>query len=200
MAETMRIIKRYKNRRLYDTEDSRTMTQKDLAELVRQGVEVRVVDIASGEDITLAVLSRIVTAEAPKWGNLKQSTELFRKMITLGGNKSMGILKNTILASIGAFHVTKDKAETIIDELIKRGELDKSDRKQAVMELLERAEKSTAEFKDKVAEGAGRAQKEVTTMVKKLNLINKDDLKALETKVDKLSKVIAKLEKKLDEK
>ena len=59
----------------------------------------------------------------------------------------MSLLKNTVLASIGALHVTKDKAEKIIDDLIRRGELDKSDRKKAVMELLEKAEKSTTDFR-----------------------------------------------------
>ncbi len=194
----MRIIKRYSNRRLYDTTDSRTITQSHLASMVREGADVKIVDTASGRDITLAVLGRIMISEAPRWGDRRQTKEVFSKLIMAGGEKSMSILKNTVLASIGAFQVTKARAEKIIDDLIKKGDLDKSKRKQAVMELLDKAEKSTSQLKERVFKEAGRAQQEVTGLVKKLNLAKQSDVKKLEAKMDKLAKLIKKLEKKLD--
>ena len=194
----MRIIKRYSNRRLYDTTDSRTITQSHLASMVREGADVKILDTASGRDITLAVLGRIMISEAPRWGDRRQTKEVFSKLIMVGGEKSMSILKNTVLASIGAFQVTKAKAEKVIDDLIKKGDLDKSKRKQAVMELLDKAEESTSQLKEKVLKEAGRAQQEVTGAVKKLNLARQSDMKKLETKVDKLAKQLKKLEKKLD--
>jgi polyhydroxyalkanoate synthesis repressor PhaR len=199
----MRLIKRYSNRRLYDTETSRTLTHAELADLIRDGVEVKVVDSATGKDITVAVLGRIVLAEAPTWGDMKKSKELFTKIIAIGGSKSMSILKNTVLASIGAFHVTKEKAEKIIDDLIKKGELDESQRKKAVMELLEKAEKSTAGFREKVSKEVGKAQQEISRIAKELKeykLVKRGDLEKLEEKIDKLSQAVAKLEKHLAEK
>ncbi|MDH3892173.1 MAG: phasin family protein [candidate division Zixibacteria bacterium] len=194
----MRVIKRYSNRRLYDTSESRTLTQMDLANLVRSGIDLKVVDTSSGRDITMAVLGRIIISEAPRWSDKQQTKELFSKIIMIGGEKSMSILKNTILASIGAIHVTRAKAEKIIDDLIKKGELDKSSRKQAVMELLEKAESSTSKLKDRVAKEAGRAQHEVTSLVKRLNLAKQSDMKKVEAKVDKLAKQMRLLQKKLD--
>ncbi len=44
-------VKKYSNRRLYDTSDSRYITLEDLAEKVRQGEDVRVVDAKTGEDL-----------------------------------------------------------------------------------------------------------------------------------------------------
>lgn len=199
----MRVIKRYSNRRLYDTETSRTLTQADLASLIKGGVEVRVVDSATGKDVSLMVLGRIVLAEASSWGDVKQSKELFTTIIELGGKKSMSILKNTVLASIGVIQVTKAKAEKIIDDLIKRGELDKSDRKKAVMELLDKAEKSTAGIREKISKEAGKAQKEISRLAKEVRdykLIKRSDLQKIETKLDKLTKVVASLEKQLAEK
>jgi len=191
--KAMRVIKRYSNRRLYDTEASRTLTQADLASLIKNGIEVRVVDSATGKDISLAVLGKIVLSEASSWGNVKQSKELFTTIIELGGKKSMSILKNTVLASIGAFHVTKDKAEKIIDDLIKKGELDESDRKKAIME-------STAGIREKISKEAGKAQKEISKLIKELKdykLVKRSDIQNLETKVDKLTKAVAGLEKQL---
>jgi polyhydroxyalkanoate synthesis repressor PhaR len=194
----MKIIKRYRNRRLYDSEASRVITQSDLAAMVKDQVAFKVIDTATGEDVTLTVLGRVMLSETSSWENIKQSKELFSELISLGGDKSMSLLKNTVLASIGALHVTKDKAEKIIDDLIRRGELDKSDRKKAVIELLEKAEKSTTDFGKKVGKEATKAQQEVVKFVEDYKLVKQTDFKKLQTKVDKLARAISKLEKKLE--
>jgi len=56
----MVLIKRYANRKLYNTETSRYITLKGIAELIEQGTEVRVVDNETGEDITSVALSQIL--------------------------------------------------------------------------------------------------------------------------------------------
>ena len=56
----MVLIKRYANRKLYNTETSRYITLKGIAELIEQGAEVRVVDNETGEDITNVALSQIL--------------------------------------------------------------------------------------------------------------------------------------------
>lgn len=194
----MRIIKRYSNRRLYDSELSRNVTHADLADMVKRGITLKVVDTASGNDVTLAVLGRVMLNETSSWKNMKLSKELLNEIISIGGDQSMSILKNTILASIGALNVTKEKAEKIIDDLIKRGDLDKSSRKKAVMELLTKAEKSTSGWGKKIEKEVTRAQKEVSKVVKDLKLSKQSDFKRLETKVNKMAKMLANIERKLD--
>ena len=56
----MVLIKRYANRKLYNTETSRYITLKGIGELIEQGIEVRVVDNETGEDITSVALSQIL--------------------------------------------------------------------------------------------------------------------------------------------
>ena len=167
--------------------------------MVKAGKDIQVIDTKNGEDITLEVLGRILISETIRWHDVKESKELLTKIISIGGNKSMSVLKNTVLASIGAFHVTKAKAEAIIDDLIKKGELDKSDRKKAVMEMLDKAEKSTSEWKEKISKGAEKTGKEIKEAVAKLNLAKQTDLQNLEKKVDKLSKSLNAIEKTLKE-
>lgn len=192
----MKLIKRYRNRRLYDTTTSRTITQFDLAKMIREGQQVEVVDSDTGKDITLEVLGRVLLAETSRWHDVKESKELLRHLILAGGEKSMSILKNTILASIGVLQVSKEKAEKVIDELIKKGELDKSDRKKAVMELLDKAEQSTATFRSKFVKEAEKAQKNVTKIASSLSWATHDDLKKLERKVNKLAKQVKELTEK----
>jgi len=193
----VRIIKRYRNRRLYDTETSRTITQIDLAGMIKDGMSVKVVDSDTGDDITLSVLGRVFLLESSHWVDLKERKELLQEIIYLGGDKSMSLLKNTILASIGAFQVTKTKAEKIIDDLIKKGDLDKSDRKKAIMELLQKAEKSTAGLRARVSKEAEKAQKSASRLAKDLNWARQTDFKKLEAKVNKLARAIKALEEKI---
>ena len=54
------LVKKYGNRRLYDTDESRYITLEELAESVRQGKDVRVVDARTGEDLTTATLAQII--------------------------------------------------------------------------------------------------------------------------------------------
>lgn len=191
---TMRLIKRYKNRRLYDTRTSRTITQFDLARMIESGEEVQVVDSATGEDITIAVMARVIGERSTVWGSVADAKEVLRSVIYLGGNKSMSVLKNTILASIGLLQVTKAKAEKIIDDLIKKGDLDKSERKKAIMELLDKADKSTSDFRKKVVAEAERAQKGAKKLAKDLAWAKQADVKKLNDKVNRLAKRVKALE------
>ena len=193
----MRVVKRYKNRRLYDTRTSRTLTQFDLARMVREGEQIRVEESSTGEDITVEVLGRVMLAETAHWANLRETRDMLRDIIVTGGDRSMSILRNTVLASIGALQVTKSKAEKIIDDLIKKGELDKSDRKKAVMELLVKAEKSTADLRNRIVKEADKAQKSVTKMTSGIGWASKEDLSKLDARLKKLTRRVSELEKKL---
>lgn len=62
------IIKRYPNRKLYDTEAKQYITLEGVAELIRKGEEVHVVDYASGEDLTALTLSQIIFEQEKKPG------------------------------------------------------------------------------------------------------------------------------------
>lgn len=110
----------------------------------------------------------------------------------------MSILRNTFLASVGIFNLTKKKAEEIVDSLVKAGDISKSDRKQAVLELLDRAEESTTKMKEKFKKETGGVQKEVSKVLDKIKKAAEKlpqkrimaELERLNKKVDKLAKTI----------
>ena len=54
------VIKRYSNRKLYDTQDSRYVTLEEIEEMIRGGREISVVDAASGEDLTSVTLTQVI--------------------------------------------------------------------------------------------------------------------------------------------
>jgi len=79
-VDTHRLIKKYPNRRLYDTEESRYITLLDVQQLVRAGHEVKVIDTQSGEDITRGILIQIIT-EQEAGGNPMFTTETLTRFI-----------------------------------------------------------------------------------------------------------------------
>jgi len=74
------VIKKYANRRLYDTSGSRYINLEDIAALVRNGTDVQVLDANSGEDLTRVTLTQIITEDA-KGGPSGLPLELLRQLI-----------------------------------------------------------------------------------------------------------------------
>ena len=78
------IIKKYENRRLYDTSNSRYVNLEDIAQMVREGTEVQVVDATSGEDLTRQVLTQII-AENAKVSDSAFPIDMLRQMVIASG-------------------------------------------------------------------------------------------------------------------
>lgn len=189
----MRIIKRYKNRRLYDTERKSYITHAELASIVVTDQPFKVIDSASGKEITSAVLGQLAAGKIKDEKDISKARKTLMEIINKGGEQSMSILKNTYLAGVGMLNLTKQKAEEIIDQLVKAGQINQSDKKDAVMELLDKAEEQTVKYKDRVMKEAGNVQKDVSNVIDKFRLATRKDMEKLEAKLDALTK---KLEEK----
>ncbi len=81
------LIKKYENRRLYDVTNSRYVNLEEVAHLLRNGHDVRVVDAASGKDITRLILTQIITEDA-KTPDSTFPLDLLRQMIVTSGRAS----------------------------------------------------------------------------------------------------------------
>jgi len=146
--ENMRIIKKYENRKLYDTETSKTVTLKDIAELIREGVEIKVVD-NSDKDITNKVMAKIFLQENLETKQLVLSKFLLEFLIK-EGTKIESLIKKVLLSGVGLANLTQEKAEQLVNELVKRGELDESEGAKFVKELISKIEKGSKDIKTAV--------------------------------------------------
>lgn len=81
----IRIIKKYPNRRLYDTDISRYITLEEIRQLVLQGIKFRVEDKSTQEDITRSILLQVI-AEQEEGGNPMFTTELLQFIIRYYGD------------------------------------------------------------------------------------------------------------------
>jgi polyhydroxyalkanoate synthesis repressor PhaR len=91
--EPTRVIKRYANRKLYDTRDSRYVTLDRIAELVRNGEEVKVIDNGSKADLTKVTLAQIIYEEQKSGNATAWSVQNLRGFIQQGRGKLISSLK-----------------------------------------------------------------------------------------------------------
>ena len=80
-------------------------------ELVKSGVEFRIKENHTGRDLTLMVMTQVLSDEIKEWNNREDATEVLKALIKRGGDAGMTILSKTVLAAIGAISITKENAE-----------------------------------------------------------------------------------------
>jgi polyhydroxyalkanoate synthesis repressor PhaR len=97
-----RVIKKYPNRRLYDTEISSYITIEDVRQLIVEGEAFEVRDAKSGEDLTRQVLLQII-AEHEQDGEPMLSTQLLSQIIRFYGDSLQGFMGNYLERSMQAF-------------------------------------------------------------------------------------------------
>ena len=96
------VVKKYANRRLYNTEASSYVTLEDLAAMVRQGRDFVVYDAKSGEDITRSVLTQIIVEEEAKGRNLLPESFL-RHLIGFYGDSLQSVLPRYLEFAMAGF-------------------------------------------------------------------------------------------------
>ncbi len=95
------VVKKYANRRLYNTESSSYITLDNLADMVRQGRDFVVYDAKTGEDITRGVLTQIIVEEEGKGHNLLPTTFL-RHLIGFYGDQMQNVVPRFLDQAMGA--------------------------------------------------------------------------------------------------
>lgn len=111
----MPLIKRYSNRKLYDTESKRYVTLDDLASFIRQGEDVKVVDHVTGEDLTSLTLFQVIFEEEKKIGGLLPQVFLSR-LIRTGGEKVSALRSR--LVSMDPFQMVEEEIRHRVKDLV----------------------------------------------------------------------------------
>jgi len=165
-------IKKYANRRLYDTESSAYITLDKLAAMIREGRDFEVVDAKSGDDITHQVLTQIIVEEEAR-GSTMLPVNFLRQLIGLYGGQMQGAVPPYLEAAMDAFQKNQQAmagafGPNMFADLAKRN-----------MAMFEEAAQSLTGKKGKPGPSDGS-----TDELAKL----KAELAALQAKVDKLGK------------
>ncbi|MEP1421374.1 MAG: polyhydroxyalkanoate synthesis repressor PhaR [Erythrobacter sp.] len=102
VSEDTIVIKKYANRRLYNTASSSYITLEDLASMVRENVEFAVFDAKSGEDITHSILTQIIMDEEAN-GEQMLPVSFLRQLISMYGNSMQSMMPSYLEATVTNF-------------------------------------------------------------------------------------------------
>jgi polyhydroxyalkanoate synthesis repressor PhaR len=164
-------IKKYANRRLYDTESSTYITLDRLAHMVREGREFEVVDAKSGEDITRQVLTQIIVDEEARGGETMLPINFLKQLIGLYGNSMQNFVPQYLEAAMDAFHRNQNAVRDAFGGNV----------------FADIAKRNMAMFEDAAQAFTGKAKPEQKSKDNDVEQL-KAELDALRAKVDKLSR------------
>ncbi len=181
----MPLIKRYPNRKLYDTEAKQYITLEGIAVLIRRGEEVSVIDHATGEDLTTLTLTQIIVElEKKQIGMVPRS--VLAGLIQAGGER-LSALQRTLASPLNSLIQFDEEIRRRIQVLVHRGELSEGEGQNLIDQILDQT--ITAGRSQQVSdEDIERVliQHQIPTRQDLQQLY--DQLEQLSTKLDELSK------------
>ena len=166
-------IKKYANRRLYDTESSTYITLDRLAAMIREGREFEVVDAKTGEDITRQVLTQIIVDEEAR-GSTMLPVNFLKQIIGLYGNSMEAVVPQYLEAAMDSFQ----RNQTAIRDAF-GGNV-----------LADMAKRNMAMFEDASRAFSGKSKAEPSAEPQRDEEVEqlRAELAALKAKVDRLAR------------
>jgi len=110
-----KVIKRYTNRKLYDTVESRYVTLDEIAQMIKAGAEVKIIDNRTKEDLTSVTLAQIIFEEEKKRSQMPLG--VLREIIRHGGEAVAGFYQEKAGKVVERVTELKTKTESIRDDL-----------------------------------------------------------------------------------
>jgi polyhydroxyalkanoate synthesis repressor PhaR len=164
-------IKKYANRRLYDTESSAYITLDRLAQMVREGREFEVVDAKTGEDITRQVLTQIIVDEEARGGETMLPINFLKQLIGLYGNSMQNFVPQYLEAAMDSFQRNQSAVRDAFGGNV----------------LADIAKRNMAMFEDASRVFTGKTEAETRPSSNEVDQL-RAELAALQAKVDRLSR------------
>lgn len=173
----MLVIKRYPNRKLYDTEAKRYITLEGIAELIQRGEELHVVDHETGEDLTTVTLSQIIFEQEKKRAGFLPKSILSNLIRT--GSDTLDYLWRSFQASTSAVRLLEQEINRRLDALVERGDLGVPEANRLRAEL--------ARFAPQPLEHKGPDSALEESILGRLNIPTRADILALQTQLETLT-------------
>lgn len=174
------LIKRYPNRKLYNTATKRYITLDAIAELILEGYDVEVRDHETGEDLTGVTLSQIIF-EREKRDTAYLPSALLANLIRTGG-RPLNYMRRSFQASVSALRTLEAEIDQRIDALVHRGELAEEEAQRLRAEIRGN---HRSDFVDVTT-----LDRRVEATLHRLNIPSRADLLRLQHQLDRLAEVL----------
>lgn len=183
-----KVIKRYTNRKLYDTVESRYVTLDEIAEMIKQGGEVKIIDNRNKEDLTSVTLAQIIFEEEKKRNQMPLS--VLREIIRRPGESLQGFIQKEVTPRVASI---REEAESRLDKLLRREEGAQAEAGAASpADLLKASQRIWEDWQRRIDE---RIKHVVEGVLGNLPALGRD-MQALGQRLEALEKKLDELERK----
>ena len=180
------IVKKYANRRLYNTDSSSYITLEHLAAMTREGRDFKVIDAKSGDDITRTVLTQIIMDEEQR-GETMLPVNFLRQLISMYGGSMQAMVPQYLEASMESFQRNHEQFREALTGAFKGGPFEAlAKRNMAMFEAATKAFTENALATSKATQPAAASQPEAS---------ERDELQALKEQMQQLQDRLEKLGK-----
>lgn len=152
------IIKKYANRRLYNTQSSSYITLEHLAKMTRDGVDFKVLDAKTGADITHQILTQIIMEEESAGGEQMLPVNFLRQLIAMYGNSMQSLVPHYLEASMENFRSNQQKLREAFEVSLGNNPLAKL--AQRNLEMFKAAASAFVPGLNEAKQGGGSASKD----------------------------------------
>ena len=188
----MHKIKRYANRKLYDSTDKNYITLDQISELIKAGQEISVVDNQTGEDLTSATVSQIL-ARDKKIKNGDVVSSVLIQLLRKGGGTLVDYGKKYVSLWESGLTMAEDEIDKLVNRLVRDKELSESEGSKLKKDLAGRTDDLKKWLGDKV-------DQRINHTLNLMNLATKDQVANLTAKIDALTRKVEKLERQHNKK
>jgi len=187
----MHKIKKYANRKMYDTTDKRYVSMDRLAELIKAGEEVSIIDNRTGEDLTASVVSQLLGRDNRGSAKAVPSGMLF-DLLRRGGDTLTDYAKRYSSLWQHAVTLAEDEVDKLVGGLVKNKELSDSEGS--------RLKKEITGYTDALKSWVGeRVDRRLNEALNAMNLPSRGQVDVLTDKIDALTREVARLKAGLAE-
>jgi polyhydroxyalkanoate synthesis repressor PhaR len=151
MAESIRIVKKYQNRKLYDTQDSCYVTLDGIAKMIREGEDILVIDNNTKADVTALILTQVLY-EQEKTNQSVLPVSVLKNIVKSGSNNLFEFIQKYILGAFDAQIKTHDDIRGYIDRLVQKGDLTRAEGDTLLQQLKTVSETTRSALDQKIEE------------------------------------------------
>jgi polyhydroxyalkanoate synthesis repressor PhaR len=178
------LIKRYPNRKLYDTTEKQYITLEGISDLIRQGKEIKVVDNVTGDDLTAVILSQVIfDNEKKRSGFLPRS--ILTGLIQSGGT-TFDAVRRGFNTSFDAMTHLDDEIKRRLALLVETGDLTVAQADDLIRKLISIGQHQVDSFSP--------AENTLSKILHERGIISRTELKDLSEKIDELTAQLDELE------
>ena len=182
----MHLIKKYANRKLYNTTEKKYITKDYLSQLIKSGEDVLIIDNETGEDLTASIVSSLIGV---KNGEHDQnvSTNLMFQLLRKGSGALTDYTKRYVSLWQDAFTMPEDEIDGLVKKLVKNNEISKSEGNKFKTEITG----FTTSLKKWICH---TIDKRVDEILGAMNLAKKDQFDTLQSKLNELELKLKRIE------